>query len=286
MSWSLEFFGTRGSIPTPGADTVRYGGNTPCLLVRSTTGHRLILDAGTGIRPLGRRLVDAGDRLDLTILLSHTHWDHIQGLPFFGPLYLPGSTVTIRGPKPVGHSLEEILRQQMLPPVFPVPVEALAARFEAIELAAGHHDLAGFSVRAISLCHPSPTLGFAIGDTTGGPAVAYLTDNELGLAESRRDRPTLVRFLQKVDTLVHDAMYFDSERSTRRGWGHSTAAEAVELALESGVRRLALFHHDPAHDDTALDRLRLEAEQARVAHGGSLDIIIAAEGLVLGPVGA
>ncbi|MCC7132660.1 MAG: MBL fold metallo-hydrolase [Gemmatimonadales bacterium] len=278
MTLSVRWWGTRGSIPTPGADTVRYGGNTPCVAVSAGTD-TIILDAGTGIRVLGRELVseegEAPQRL--TVLLSHTHWDHIQGLPFFAPLYRAGNHITILGPRQPGPSLESVIHGQMAPAVFPVPAAALASRLEVSEIDPGEHEIGGFSVRAMTLCHPGATLGYAIAPKSGGPRFSYLTDNELGAAGPDQRRQ-FVRFLQGSDTLAHDAMYFDAELAGRVGWGHSSAAEAVGLALEAGVRRLVLFHHAPSHDDATLERLLEEAERSRVRHGGSLDVTIAAEG--------
>lgn len=283
MTWTVCFWGARGSIPTPGPATVRYGGNTPCLEVTTSSGARLILDAGTGIRPLGRALESAGPD-PVTILLSHTHWDHIQGLPFFGPLYRPGQSVRIIGPAPVGATLDSVIRQQMEPAVFPVPISALAASL-AVEHFAGDVLQSGpFAVRALPLCHPCPTLGYRI--STGHPGdLCYLTDNEIADWSAPSRRAAIVRFLHRTDTLVHDAMCFTADAPTRKGWGHSTAAEAVSLALEANVRRLVLFHHDPAHDDDRLDRLLSEAQEARYRAGGSLEIVMAAEGLSLEPIG-
>ncbi len=281
MSLTVHLWGTRGSIPTPGPDTIRYGGNTACLSV-SNGDTTLILDAGTGIRRCGRHLERAGPSAQrVTVLLSHTHWDHSQGLPCFPPLYRTGSHVTILGPRQPGPSLESVIHGQMAPAVFPLPAAALASRVTVTEIDAGDHEVAGVSIRAIGLCHPGATLGYAIGPAGGEARFAYLTDNELGASFGSGRWPAFVRFLQGTDTLVHDAMYFDAELAGRVGWGHSSASEAVQLALEAGVRRLVLFHHDPSHDDETLDRLLEEAERSRVRHGGALDITIAAEDTTL-----
>jgi phosphoribosyl 1,2-cyclic phosphodiesterase len=283
VSLSLTFWGTRGSIPRPGPSTARYGGNTPCLTIEDGSGQRLILDAGTGIRDLGRALgTRPAPPTDLTILLSHTHWDHIQGLPFFDPLYRPGTRVRIFGPRqPVG-SLESIIRAQMDPAVFPVPVDALAASLTVSEFESLDQVIGPFRVASNPLCHPGATVGFRIGlssEPNGG--ISYLTDNELGAPGAAAARPRLVRFLRGSDVLVHDAMYFDRELPGRVGWGHSSAAEAALLALESGCPRLVLFHHDPDHDDEALPRLLDEANLVCHRQGGSCEIQIAAEGMTL-----
>ena len=276
MTLTVSFFGTRGSIPTPGPGTARFGGNTPSLLVESDAGARLVVDAGTGARGLGRHL-ESAHPLDLTVLLSHTHWDHIQGLPFFSPLYRAGNRVRVLGPKQPSGSLASVLGSQMVPAVFPVPLEALGARLEIAEIEGDAIDVPGFGITSTKLCHPGATLGYSIRDARGGRAISYMTDNELG-AGTAADRAAFIRFLRDTDVLIHDAMYFADELGARRGWGHSSAAAAVELAAESGVARLVLFHHDPDHDDKTLERLGAEAEATAVRLGARLDVTIAAEG--------
>ncbi len=282
MTLSIAFWGTRGSIPTPGIGTTRYGGNTACLSVEDQRGHRVILDAGSGIRGLGRHLAAGSDRAqNLVVLLSHTHWDHIQGLPFFAPLYEAGNSIRILGPRPGETKLSDTLKAQMAPAVFPVPFSAIAAALEVDEIESPELAVPGFKVRTVPLCHPARTLGFSIETDAGGPSVSYLTDNELGGPEALESRSGLVRFLRGTHTLVHDAMYFEGQAASRRGWGHSSAVEATALALEAGVARLVLFHHDPDHDDAAIDRLLAEAVRSLERHSGALEIVVAAEGTTL-----
>jgi phosphoribosyl 1,2-cyclic phosphodiesterase len=278
----VTFWGTRGSIPTPGSATVRYGGNTPCLTI-AHGHHLLIIDGGTGLRPLGRALAgrDAAGALTLHLLLSHTHWDHIQGFPFFQPLFHRGTRVTVHGPPQSTDSLAAILRRQMEPSVFPVPWSAVHASLAVTEITAPELELPSFLIRTVDACHPAPTLGFSVVAAAGGSRFIYLTDNELGGPAAPGRRADLVRFLRHGHTLVHDAMFFDVEGRERRGWGHSTAGEAVLLALEAECRRLVLFHHHPDHDDRALDRLLVEAAETRDRAGGRLEIVIAAEGATL-----
>ena len=282
MSSILRFWGTRGSIPTPGPGTIRYGGNTACVSV--TAGGRLvILDAGSGLRPLGHELMLRRDgALRADVLISHTHWDHIQGLPFFKPLSARGNEFCIYGANQNGVRLEEILRRQMDPMVFPVPLTAVAARVEVCKIDAGEFSVGGFEVAAYRLRHPGTTLGYRLTPAGGGGTVAYITDNELGEGGDYPVGPGwragLVRFLRDVDTVIHDAMYSEQIIQSRRGWGHSTPRQAVELAAEAGCRRLVLFHHEPEHDDDALDRLLADTREhaRRVATG--LEVIAAAEG--------
>jgi ribonuclease BN (tRNA processing enzyme) len=217
------------------------------------------------------------------ILISHTHWDHIQGLPFFKPLSASGNSFCIHGAAQEGVALEEILRRQMDPMVFPVPLGALAAAIHVKEIAEGEIALSGFTARAFRLRHPGTTLGFRLTPVDGGREFAYVTDNEL--ADGARYpvgpdwRRRLVQFLSGADTLIHDAMYAEQIALARRGWGHSTPRQAVTLAAEAGCRRVILFHHEPEHDDEALDRLLddTRAFAARTASG--LEVDAAAEGM-------
>jgi phosphoribosyl 1,2-cyclic phosphodiesterase len=284
VSLAITFWGTRGSIPAPGPGTAHYGGNTPCLTISDEAGHRLVIDAGTGIRSLGRAIeAESPGPLDVSLVLSHTHWDHIQGIPFFRPLYRPASRVSIFGPPAVrpGPSLEEVLRSLLAPAVFPVPLSALAATLTVTEITDGSLEVSGFSLTSIALCHPGATAGFSVTSQTDTGRVTYMTDNELGTPAAITRRAEFVRFLRETDILIHDAMYFETQLADRRGWGHSSARQAVELALEAGVRRLVLFHHDPNHDDATLELLLAEAEASRVRHGGVLDVTLAAEGSTL-----
>jgi phosphoribosyl 1,2-cyclic phosphodiesterase len=281
---TLKFWGTRGSIPTPGAGTARYGGNTACLTV--TDGqHLVILDAGSGMRPLGHELMARRGPLAADILISHTHWDHIQGLPFFKPLSAKGNEFCIYGAAQNGVALEEILRRQMDPMVFPVPLTAVAARVRVSEIAPGEFTLGDYTVGAIRLRHPGTTLGYRLRPKSGGGAVAYLTDNELGeggdYPVTASWRAELVRFLKGTETLIHDAMYSDQIIQARRGWGHSTPGQAVELAAEAGCRRLVLFHHEPEHDDTAVDRLLDQTREFAARMAAGLQVDAAAEGMEL-----
>jgi phosphoribosyl 1,2-cyclic phosphodiesterase len=284
MKQEVTFWGTRGSIPTPGPNTARYGGNTACIGIEGSDGRLVILDAGSGLRPLGHELMkQRNGNLAADILLSHTHWDHIQGLPFFKPMSSRETSVCIYGAAQEGVPLKEILGRQMDPMVFPVPMNALAASLMVVEIEEGEFEIEGFKICAFRLRHPGTTLGYRLVPESGGREVAYVTDNELGPGGAYDVPPDwrarLVEFVKRADTLIHDAMYLDQIIQARAGWGHSTPQQAVDLAREGRCRRLILFHHEPEHDDAALDRLVRDAKQyaARVAPG--LEVDAAVEGM-------
>ena len=289
MAYTITFWGTRGSIPTPGPLTNRYGGNTPCVAVERREGdeaHLVILDAGTGIRPLGQALADLSNgTLQVDLLVSHTHWDHIQGLPFFAPFFGQGNAVRIWGSKQGDVDLSVILRQQMHPVVFPVPLDQLAAELTVEHVDPGAFEIDGFAVRAIRLRHPGNTLGYRLTPVSGGPSVAYVTDNELGPGGNYEVgaswREEFVQFIRGVDVLVHDAMYTPGELEEHRGWGHSSYEEAVALGAEAAVKQLVLFHHRPEHDDAAMEALTNKAQAVADGTGQSLAVIAAREGMQL-----
>ena len=285
-AYTVTFWGTRGSIPTPGAHTARYGGNTPCVAVEGPQGELVILDAGTGIRALGLELVERQNgAVNAEILLSHAHWDHIQGLPHFKPFFAPGNWVRIWGSRQGTTSLEAILRQQMDPAVFPVPLDALSAKLTVQQVDAAEFTVSAFTVRSFQLRHPGTTLGYRLTPSGGGPSMAYVTDNELGPAGNYRTSPTwrddFVAFLKGVELLIHDAMYTPSELETHRGWGHSTFEEAVAVAADAGVDRLVLFHHEPEHGDSAIDELVAVARQQARRRGRPAEVLAAQEGMKL-----
>jgi phosphoribosyl 1,2-cyclic phosphodiesterase len=236
----IRFWGVRGSIAVSGAGYTRAGGNTSCVEVRAA-GERLVLDGGTGLRALGFGPVRA------TVLFSHVHWDHIQGVPFFAPAFHPGSELLLVGATRDGLDVRDALARQMHAPTFPVGLDALRARITWRRAAAGEpFEVGPFRVSPIDLEHPNGVFAYRI--EAGGRALVYATDTEHG----GRIDPRLVRLAAGADLLVHDAQYTPEEYPSRRGWGHSTWVEAAEAAREAQVGRLALFHHDPRRDDDAL----------------------------------
>lgn len=287
MALTLRFWGTRGSIPTPGAQTVRYGGNTPCLEVRTPDDWLIVLDAGTGIRELGRSLLQRANGKPITgdIYLTHAHWDHIQGLPFFAPVFREGNHFTIWGSKAMETSIGRVLRDQMSPVVFPITFDQLAASIDVRELAEGRSSRNGYEVEAFPVRHPGGALGYRLTAISGGRSLVYISDNELDPA-AHYDPPSgsrdeLLAFCHRAGVLVHDTMFTSDEYGHHRGWGHSTYEDAVQLALDAEVDQLVLFHHKPERTDVDVDRLT-DACRALVARrGGRLDVLAAAEGLTL-----
>ena len=288
MSFRVQFWGTRGSIPSPGPATIRYGGNTPCVEVRTSSGWLIVLDAGTGIRELGRSLIERANGAPIRgdIFLTHVHWDHIQGIPFFAPLFHRGNHFTIWGSKSIEPALDRVVRSQMSPVVFPVRFEELDARIDFGELADGCRSPNGYEVRAFDVRHPGGALGYRFtenGDSSD--ALVYISDNELGTGatyDTRADwRRRLDEFVRGARVLVHDATYTALEYERHRGWGHSTYEDAVQLAIDAGIHTLVLFHHKPERTDDEVDQLAAECRALVERRGGSLRVVAAAEGLVL-----
>lgn len=262
----------RGSIPSPGPETARYGGNTPCIEVR-VGGERLIFDLGTGVRELG---ASVNGPLDAHLFISHYHYDHLQGLPFFGPIFDPRSRFTIRGPTRNSRTVKDVLSGQMQQPFFPVTAEMVfRAQLEYQAFEAGDRlTLGGARISAIESNHPGGSLAYRI--DYKGKTVVYATDTEHG-----SDRDTqLLEFARGADVLIYDSMYTDDEYlgrtgSPKLGWGHSTWQNAIKVADEAKVGTLVLFHHDPTRTDDALDAMLKEAKRHRKA------TIAAREGLTL-----
>ncbi len=269
-------WGTRGSIPTPGPGTLRYGGNTSCLEVQAG-GRRYLFDAGTGIRALSRRLAADGP-LDAELFLTHFHWDHIQGFPFCSQLYEADSRIRVHGPPQDGATVAGVLAGMMAPPYFPVQFHALAAKMEFVDVDSRPWSDGTVEVAALRVCHPGFTCGYRL--RSGGASVAYVPDNELGRADDALYRQ-MVEFCAGVDLLVHDAMCRDDEYTRYRGWGHSCVGDAVRLAEDAGARRLLLFHHSPERSDDELDGIVHDLRRGLADRGSVLRVDAAAEGVAL-----
>jgi phosphoribosyl 1,2-cyclic phosphodiesterase len=268
MPMTVRFWGVRGSIPTPGPDTVEFGGNTSCVQVECGD-QVLVLDAGTGLRALGGHLLSLRKPVRASIFFSHVHWDHIQGLPFFGPLYVPGTQLDLYG-SPEGRTLPQALTTQMGGPLFPVRLADVAARLRFHRAPAHRPVRVGeASIRGSWLNHPNGVLGYRI--DCNGASVVYATDTE----HTDRVDENLVDLARGADLLIYDAMFTDEEFQGHPGWGHSTWSAGVRVARAAEVGKLVLFHHDPGHSDTVV---RAIEQQAATALPGT---IAAREGMTL-----
>lgn len=290
----FRFWGVRGSIPTPGPSTVYYGGNTSCVEVRA--GHEtIILDAGTGIRPLGLSLAKEFEAspLAVTVLITHTHWDHIQGFPFFSLAYDPKNKIKILGYEGARESLASVLSGQMESPYFPVSLKQMPGHVTIEELKNLEFDIGPVQVNAKFLNHPGICAGYRL--TCDAGSLAYLPDNEpfqrlrdqpstdgnarVDVAAFARSQDTkLVEFLRGVDTLIIDSQYDASEYADHIGWGHGCVDDVTNLAMEAGVGHLFLFHHDPTHDDRKIDEMVKKAREIVSACGSSMEVNAAREG--------
>jgi phosphoribosyl 1,2-cyclic phosphodiesterase len=275
---TVTFQGVRGSTPCEGREYERYGGHSSCVALEVAGETPIVFDLGTGLRPLGVRL---GGPVTMHALLTHLHWDHMQGLPFFAPALNGDSVMTIIGPQQHEGSLADVFRGIMRPPYFPITPDVLPAdvRFEGVgddEIAIGQAKVSTRWVR-----HVGPTLGFRV--QWHGVSIAYLPDHGQGCGDTRSDDYVpdgVLELCDGVDLLIHDAQHTTEEFGPKRNWGHCTVDYAVHVAREAGVRTLALFHHDPAHGDDMMDQLTREAEDMAAARGVP-DLVAAREGMVL-----
>ena len=267
----------RGSIPTPGPGTVRYGGNTSCVEVRCGD-EIIILDAGTGLRPLGLALLAEfkNKPLNLTLLITHTHWDHIQGLPFFAPIYNPRCRLRILGCQGSRESLVEALTGQMESTYFPVPFAKLPSNIEIEELKDFSFDIGPVLVRAQRANHPGVCVGYRLFSPDG--LVAYFPDTEPRLGGDDRD---MIEFVRDADVLILDSQYDRAEYKKHIGWGHGCVDDSVALALTAGVKKLCLFHHDSVHNDKKIDAFQKYARQLVAKAKGKLKVEAAREGMTI-----
>jgi phosphoribosyl 1,2-cyclic phosphodiesterase/CheY-like chemotaxis protein len=282
----IRFWGTRGSIPTPGRGTTLYGGNTSCVELRSDDGTVVILDCGTGARPLGLDLLSRAATLPpMHILVTHTHWDHIQGFPFFLPAYVAGARLTVYGARGLDRTLEGSLSGQMQHTYFPIQLDELRADIAFEEVGEDHFRVGPYRVTSELVNHTTATVAYRL--SADGITIAYVTDHEpfwwerTGRQPHRFIHPGEERhlaFVDGADLMIHDAQYADTEYPAKRGWGHSTVEYAVDLAVRAGVRRLVLFHHDPTHSDAWIRGQVTRARRRAAAQRATLEIMAAAEG--------
>jgi len=276
----VRVWGCRGSLATPGPDTIRYGGNTSCVEVQLASGHALVLDAGTGMRPLGvgMQMPASGE---LHILLSHLHLDHLQGLGFFRPLFNPSLDIHIWGPASPVQPLAERIAMYLSPPLFPVRLQDVPARLTFHDAPEEPVEIGSATLRSSKVKHQGPTVGYRIEE--GGQALVYVPDHEPSLGIELRSVPpewmSGYDIARDADVLLHDAQYRDHEYGAHVGWGHSGLADAVHFADKARVRNLVLFHHDPYHTDDELEALLKEAQEIwpRAPEG----ICLAREGMTI-----
>lgn len=275
----VVIWGCRGSVATPGPSTVRCGGNTSCVEISLADGSVFVLDAGTGIRELGAELA-AREVRHVTLLLTHLHLDHLEGLRFFAPLFDPRTTIDLWGPRSPVLGLKERIRKSFSPPLFPIDLQDTPAKVTFNDVPNVPWTIGAAELRASLVVHPGPTVGYRI--DADGASVAYLPDHEPALAgkfdDRGRDWISGGSIAEGVDLLLHDAQYFDEEYDDKLGWGHSSVSGAVDFATAMGARRLVLFHHDPTHSDAILERLE---EQARSIGPEQGPPVLAREGMVL-----
>ncbi|MGB8130716.1 MAG: MBL fold metallo-hydrolase [Candidatus Angelobacter sp.] len=259
----VRFWGVRGSTPTPQSENLRYGGNTSCVEVR-VNGHIYVFDCGTGFRNLGKQLSQehAGDGrnghpINAHIFLSHFHWDHIQGIPFFSPLYNDRESSFVFHSSSRTRGLQQALEEQMADPYFPVNMSDMAAHRQFCTIDEGRTKLEGCTVQTKWLNHPQGCLGFRM--ETEGKVIVYATDNEPG--DPIFDK-SVRKLAEGADLLIYDAQYLPEEYAARKqGWGHSHWREAINVVMESGAKELILFHHDPDHSDACIDSVVKQARE-------------------------
>lgn len=275
----MTFYGVRGSIATPGATTIKYGGNTSCTHVQLDDGHHFVFDAGTGLRRLGRQLLS--DQQDIDLLITHNHWDHIQGFPFFDPIYDDRRLIHVASQLVEGSEQLPVLNT-VGGPFHPVDFDTLGAGFHQHVLARGctQFERGNALVTTQDLNHPNGGSAFRL--EADGVSVAYVTDNELFPPHDPvTGYERWIQYLQGVDVLIHDAQYVDADMPCKHGWGHSLISQVLTLACDAGVRAVVLYHHDPDRSDAQLDEILIESEAMFKRLSKKPKIFCAAEGQTL-----
>jgi len=276
----VRVWGCRGSLPTPGPSTIRYGGNTTCLEIQLNSGPLIIIDAGSGIKALGKTLVQEQTTTDIYLFLTHAHWDHLLGFPFFLPAYSNEYIIHVRGGPRAKGALETYLKQQMQPPYFPVPFEVMQAQFDFSVGPPQTWQIGRATVIPVPISHPNNGYGFKI--VEDGVVFVFIPDNELDYThEGGLPREDYIQFCQGADLLMHDAQYTDDEYQAKKGWGHTSFTAVLQMSLQAEVKRFGLFHHDPDHTDADIDSY-VDLCRAMIAQANSpLEVFATKEGLKL-----
>lgn len=283
----IKFWGTRGSIAVPGKDTIRYGGNTPCIQLTSNSGETLILDAGTGIKTLGDNLIKLNST-NLNLLITHSHWDHIQGLPFFKPFYSEQYEVNIYASANNGLDVNEIISRQLVSAFFPVTEEIFKSKINIKKISSGDNfNLGDFSISSIAAHHSKGTLSFKI--EVDGKTIVYMTDNEIfysyddlpeinSITEKNKG---LIDFVKDCDYLIHDCMYDVNKYKNKIGWGHSNNFSAAMFAISANVKNLVMFHYNPDYTDSELDKIINNTNALLVSQNSDIKCIPAMEDKII-----
>ncbi|HAH06463.1 MAG TPA: MBL fold metallo-hydrolase [Elusimicrobia bacterium] len=262
----IRFWGARGSIPVCGKDTLRYGGDTTCVEIRTSDGQVVVVDAGTGIRRLGKKLIREGHK-SCILLFTHAHWDHVMGFPFFLPVYHKDFRIRTMGCPFAQRTIKDVISKTMQPPSFPIKFSDISAQFQYTDICERPFRIGSMTVAPILLSHPNQGMGYRF--TEKGRSFVFLTDNELGVVHpgglAMKD---YVRFCRGADLLVHDSEYLDEEYPRRRAWGHSTLSQALHLALTSEVKSYGLYHHNQDRTDRQVDAMVSECRR-RIRREGS-----------------
>lgn len=285
----IKFWGTRGSIPVPGKNTIRYGGNTPCLEIRTKDNHLIILDAGSGIRELGDHIHKSGYNQDIDIFLTHYHWDHIQGIPFFYPIYSNDYKINFYGISDENKSVKDYLQFQMDSHFFPVKMDEVNKNLEFIEIKShSTYEIHGLVIETLLTNHPSPTVTFKI--TKGNKCLVYMTDNEINLEseegtqtfdELKDKNLSLINFCKGCKYLIHDAMYDEADVFSKKGWGHSSNKSLARFSSLTEIETLILFHYSPDYSDDKIDEIISDTQKELLKNGSGIKCIGAKEGLEL-----
>lgn len=262
----IRCWGSRGSIAVSGKEYIKYGGDTTCIEVVTDSGDLIIIDAGTGIRPLGNKLVEENRHKKINLLLTHAHWDHLSGFPFFKPIYLKSSKITVYGPQPTQVSLKSIISKTMISPYFPIELEDINASITFLGMGHKDYSIGQVSISTIPLSHPNQGVGYRLDEN--GKSFVFLTDNELDY-----HHPTglkyndYVEFAKGADLMFHDSEFKKDEYKTTRGWGHSVYFDTLQLAIDAGVKTLGLFHHNQERTDREVDEIERDCKRLLAEKG-------------------